>query len=86
MAVVPSSPFAIAVTCTTELSLFQLDGTRLPPVATRCITKDLSRAGDAAIEGARVYDRQAAVVAEQAHERDIRCLAASPMGDMVATG
>lgn len=94
MTVVPSSPPVIAVTCTTELSLFSLDGARLPAV-TRCVS--LSRDEDAAplggpsggeehaVHGEGVVGRQRAGAVER-HARDIRCLSGSPSGDMVATG
>ncbi|CAM9845293.1 unnamed protein product, partial [Ectocarpus sp. 8 AP-2014] len=181
MEVVASNPPIVAITCTTELSLFSLDGERLPVVTVQrqrwkqrqrrwqnvegarqkrdssdCdasaavgavdvaggggggattaaavnVVVGAGAAGTAGAAGAAraavasgggetesfganykwqregfsneesVYERddqsaddeeeeslgEAAAVAEEVHQRDIRCLAASPAGDMVATG
>eukprot|EP00903_Cladosiphon_okamuranus_P018060 g16621.t1 len=104
LAVVPSTPPVIAITCTTELSLFSLDGTRLPVVAgspqrwrrsvedsninsntngntSTCRVEDSGDDDENEHHGEGVPQ-----VPVEPHQRDIRCLAASPMGDMVATG
>lgn len=114
MEVVPSTPPLIAVTCTTELSLFRLDGKRLPVVAVADTPRrgpardDDNTFGEAEIGGGDStgssslpgrrfaygvcgsdHDEIAAatgVAAAEGHQRDIRCLAASPSGEMVATG
>lgn len=86
LAVVPSTPPVIAMTCTTELSLFSLDGTRLPVVA---VSRPCWRSSRTCpIEDSEDEDHGEGTfqVPAEAHERDIRCLAASPAGDMVATG
>lgn len=88
LAVVPSTPPVIAITCTTELSLFSLDGARLPVVAVS--RRRWRRSGEktSPIEDSEDEDDDEGTseVPAEAHERDIRCLAASPAGDMVATG
>ncbi|CAM9749317.1 unnamed protein product [Scytosiphon promiscuus] len=118
MAVVPSTPPVIAVTCTTELSLFRLDGKRLsvvavadtPPVRAADVdddafgevetgawgdTRHFSLRGRGFACDARSDDGNGTaaaasavtgVAAAEGHQRDIRCLAASPSGEMVATG
>lgn len=106
MAVVPSTPPVIAVTCTTDLSLFSLEGKRLSSVprplapTVKCdendiITQEVNRAVfDSANCAGRADDTSAvgAVVVgatgrvAEPHERDIRCVAASPEGHVVATG
>lgn len=92
LAVVPSRPPVIAITCTTELSLFSLDGTRLP-VATasrrrwRRSAENTPSIQYSEDEDEDDDDKEATPqVPVEGHERDIRCLAASPAGDMVATG
>lgn len=98
LAVVPSTPPVIAITCTTELSLFSLDGTRLPVVAVS--PRRWRRSGEITntnsntrpIEDSEDEDEDehhgegTLQVPAEPHQRDIRCLAASPTGDMVATG
>lgn len=80
MSVVPSIPPTIAVTCTTELSLFALDGTRINPTGRSVQTSCAS--------GTNQMDPSdhPRAMAEEAHDRDIRCLAVSTAGDRVATG
>eukprot|EP00752_Nemacystus_decipiens_P004163 g3807.t2 len=95
LAVVPSTPPVIAITCTTGLSLFKLDGTCLPVVSVSPRHRwrwsgesaDTSPIQDSEDDDEHEDDdeRKSQVTAEP-HERDIRCLAASPTGDMVATG
>ena len=89
MSVVPSVPPIIAVTCTTELSLFSLDGARIPPVeksAHHLETSEPERMGPfGSSRGVTCEGGQSAMV-EDAHDRDIRCLAVSSAGDRVATG
>lgn len=90
MGVIPSKPPVIAVTCTTELSLFKLDGTRLPTVTVSGGTLSDNLPGERKDDGSAFSriaraDEQGKLAAE-AHKRDIRCLAVSPTGDMVATG
>ncbi len=136
LAVVPSTPLLIAITCTTRMALFSLDGTRLPvvasgtrsagdasprgtqdgddtsaevesrggwiggarffPVSQRARSSRSSRSSSSAF-GASVGsdDRgdgdddelsQSSDFAAEVHQRDIRCLVASPAGDMIATG
>lgn len=93
MAVVPCNPPVLAVTCTTKLSLFSLDGTALPPVMEPSTSPNDPSVRSGAFgtfcrsdEGrADSIENMGGKVAE-AHERDIRCIATSPAGDMVATG
>lgn len=80
MSVVPSIPPTIAVTCTTELSLFALDGTRVNPTARSAQTSCTS-----GTDQMDPSDHPRAMAGE-AHDRDIRCLAVSTAGDRVATG
>lgn len=93
MAVVPSSPPVVAITCTTDLSLYFLDGTPLPAIPQSW--DPLPAAGDASPGGEEGGSSgfyrdscapQPRSVRAEAHQRDIRCLAGSPAGDMVATG
>lgn len=98
LAVVPSTPPVIAITCTTELALFSLDGTRLPVVAvsrrrwrrsgeSTCPIEDIEDEDDEDDDDEdEDGDEGTAQVPAESHQRDIRCLAASPAGDMVATG
>jgi len=140
LAVVPSTPPLIAITCTTRMALFSLDGTRLP-VSVNTNTNGVQSAGDprprepqggdatlaetadatalegggVGVGGARLFPQRGSPVAQrtscfafgsstdgdggdgeglsqspdaaaEVHQRDIRCLAASPAGDMIATG
>lgn len=98
LAVVPSTPEVIAITCTTELSLFSLDGTRLPAVAvprrrwrqfgenTNTSPIEDRQDGDGDEDDDEDEGMMTSQVPAEPHQRDIRCLAASPTGDMVATG
>lgn len=93
MTVVPSEPPVVALAMTTVLKLFNLDGTRLP-YATEIGNASPKNGDSYPGEGGamsstvvghreRVGDKGEIVVH---HTRDIRCLAASALGDMVATG
>ena len=93
MAVVPSNPPVVAVTCTTDLSLYFLDGTPLPAILQSW--NPLPAGGGASPgdeeggSGGFYRDNcapQPRSIRAEAHQRDIRCLAGSPAGDMVATG
>ncbi|CAM9284032.1 unnamed protein product [Laminaria digitata] len=95
MAVVPSSPPVVAITCTTDLSLYFLDGTPLPaipqPWNPHPAGGDTSPGGEEGEEssGGSYHDScapQPRSIRAEGHQRDIRCLAGSPAGDMVATG
>lgn len=93
MVVVPSSPPVVAVTCMTDLSLYFLDGTPLPVIPTSWNPPPKGGGVSPAEEGRgsdAFYHAGCAPhlnpMRAEAHKRDIRCLAGSPAGDMVATG
>lgn len=86
LAVVPSTPPVVAITCTTELSLFSLDGMRLPVVAVSPRHSGRSGENTSTDDDDDDDDDGTPPAPAEPHQRDIRCLAASPTGDMVATG
>lgn len=93
MVVVPSSPPVVAITCTTDLSLYFLDGTPLPAIPQSWdplpVAGDASPGGEEGGSSGFYRDScapQPRAIRAEAHQRDIRCLAGSPAGDMVATG